>query len=85
MRDWTVEPFPVQGAGRAVAPADPVVGQRGLRPDPLVRVHRQHPVDEVLGLGGHRVPLGGVELVGAGFNLVEVSFRNSVSDWAKLT
>ena len=60
---------PVQRSGRAVGAADPGVGQRVLRTDPPLRVHRQHPVDEVLGVGGHGVPLGGVELVGAGFDL----------------
>ena len=56
---------PVRRGGRVVAPADPGVGQRGLRTDPPLRVDRQHPLYERLGLLRHRVPLWGVELVGA--------------------
>ena len=77
---------PVRRGGRAVAPADPGVGQRGLRPDPPLRVHRQHPPYEVLGLLRHRVPLGRVELVGAGLDVAgdgeegEVSGEEDVHD-----
>ena len=39
--------------------ADPRVLKGLVRLDPLLRVDRQHLVDEVLGLGRHGVPLGG--------------------------
>ena len=39
--------------------ADPRVLEGLVRLDPLLRVDRQHLVDEVLGLGRHGVPLGG--------------------------
>ena len=49
--------------------ADPRVFERLVRLDPLGRVDRQHLIDEVLGLGRHRVPLGRRVVVGAGLDL----------------
>ena len=48
--------------------ADPWVFEGLLRGDPLGWVDGQHLVDQVLGLRGHRVPLGGWKLqeVGGG-------------------